>query len=479
MADKKQPPWQGDDDKVIDAEEMPADSRRFGESKRHGEDLRRGEGRRRLPMAALVVLLALVAIGVYVAWPSIQESMQPSPPNIAAPEITADSTAQTNAPVPLPPDATPDATPTPVAIVPAEPSPAILALAEQVAALQKALTERAARLVPETAPAAEADLTPLTDALAGAMARVEMLEQRLSESLATPPPDADSDAAAARAPDAPHSGAITLPETTAAPDNFRTLERLDDLEDALRARSSDNSSAVQAEIESLRNAQAALQQELIATRQSLATRGQRETGDGQTMLLVLALNRLTRATATALPFAREVESLRAAIQAEGSADLAIESAIKDLAAHALGGVPTAAGLGAGFDDMALAVIHADSAAEDQGWIDATIGRLRRIVTIRRVGGKVAADSLEGRLSALHDALLADDLAAAIAVGEALPAKAGSGATNWLQGARARLAVENALNQLEQEVAERVATRWSAPQSGSKSAPQSVPKNQGK
>lgn len=449
MADKKQQPWQGDDDKVIDAEEIPADSRRFGESKRHGEDLPRGEGRRRLPMAALIVLLALVGIGVYVAWPSIQGSMQSAPPKTEAPEIAANSTTQTNVPVPLPPDATAEGMPTPVTIIPAEPSLALLALAEQVAALQKALAERNARPLPEPASVSKPDLTPLTNALADTLARVEMIEQRL------PPP--------ARAPDAQQSSAITLPETIAAPDNFRTLERLDDLEALLRTRPSDTSSAVRAEIESLRNTQSALQQELISTQQSLETRGQREASDGQTMLLVLALNRLTRATATALPFAREVESLRVAMQAEGSADLAIESAIKDLAAHALDGVPTAAGLGIGFDEMALAVIHADSAAEDQGWIDATISRLRRIVTIRRVGGKVAANSLEGRLSALHDALLADDLATAIIVGEALPAKAQSGATNWLQRARARLAVENALNLLEKEVGERVAIRWSAPE----------------
>ena len=144
--------------------------------------------------------------------------------------------------------------------------------------------------------------------------------------------------------------------------------------------------------------------------------------------------------------------------------MALENAIRDLAAHALQGAPTTAGLAAGFDDMALAVVHADAEAEDQGWVDATIGRLRRIVTVRRVGGDIAADSLEGRLSTLHEALQSGELGNAISVAEALPAKARGGAENWLQGARARLAVETALSELDTEISERVATRWSSTES---------------
>ena len=57
MADKNQPPWQNGSE--IDADgDAPTESRRFG------------EGRRRLPLAAFVVLLALIgeaAIG-YPAW---------------------------------------------------------------------------------------------------------------------------------------------------------------------------------------------------------------------------------------------------------------------------------------------------------------------------------------------------------------------------------------------------------------------------
>jgi len=81
--------------------------------------------------------------------------------------------------------------------------------------------------------------------------------------------------------------------------------------------------------------------------------------------------------------------------------------------------------------------------------------------VRRVGGDIAADSLEGRLSALHHALANGDLVNAIALAEALPIKARSGAKDWLRGARARLAVERVLGVLDAELSARVAARWTA------------------
>jgi len=131
-----------------------------------------------------------------------------------------------------------------------------------------------------------------------------------------------------------------------------------------------------------------------------------------------------------------------------------------LAAHALAGTPTHAELATRFDDMAIAVVKAGANADDQGWVDATIGRLRRIVTVRRVGGEIAASSLEGRLNALHQALSRGDLAGAAALADALPYKSRRGAKDWLRDARARLAIEQALVVLEAEVMERVAARWS-------------------
>ena len=403
MADRKEPPAEDGVDKAADGEAR-AKTRRFGDS------------RRRLPLAALAVLLALVGVGIYFAWPSIQDSVQTSPDPVPNQVAEVEPAVE---PTPAVPAAAP------------QPFPAFEALSAEVAALQRALAERDAA-PPPPAP----DLTPIHDA----MARLEELEQRLNEA---PPPAAVAQSAAP---------AVASPDAAAAMD-FTTIERLDSLEAALKARGGG------AEIEDLRAGQTELRQQVAALRQLFETIGGREAESGQAMVLVLSLSRLSRAAATAQPFAREIEALRTAAEADGAAGLALENAIRELAAHALGGTETAAGLSAAFDDVALAVIHADADADDQGWVDATIGRLRRIVTVRRVGGDIAADSLEGRLSALHRALAGGDLAAAIALAEALPAKARSGAEAWLADARARLAVERALAVLDGEISARVAARW--------------------
>ncbi len=419
MADKKEPPAEDGVENAADGETR-AETRRFGET------------RRRLPLAALAVLLALIGVGIYVAWPSIQDSLQTSPPEQAAAAV------EENAGVEPPPEPIPaaDVEPAPALkqapAAPPEPSPALIALSAQIAALERALAER------DAAPAPPAlDLTPIHDA----MARLEEMEKRLNEA----PPAVAAESTVPAKP--------SIPIAPRAAANFRTLERLDALEDALRGREPGVA------VEELRDGQAALREQVAALRQVFETIGRREAESGHTMVLVLSLARLSRAAATAEPFAREVEALSAAAGADGGAGLALENAIRELAAHALGGTPTAAQLAAAFDDVALAVIHADAAAEDQGWVDATIGRLRRIVTVRRVGGDIRADSLEGRLSALHQALAGGDLAAAIALAEALPAKARGGADNWLRGARARLAVERALGVLDTEISARVAARW--------------------
>ena len=67
MAFKKEPPTEDGIEKSTKSDTQ-GETRRFGES------------HRRLPLAALAVLLALIGIGVYVAWPSIQDSLQTSAP---------------------------------------------------------------------------------------------------------------------------------------------------------------------------------------------------------------------------------------------------------------------------------------------------------------------------------------------------------------------------------------------------------------
>ncbi len=428
MAFKKEPPAEDGIEKSTKSDTQ-GETRRFGES------------HRRLPLAALAVLLALIGIGVYVAWPSIQDSLQTSAPEnnmvTATEENIGAAPPPETVPAPavkaLPPQAVPE---TPAA--PPEPSPALIALSAQVAAVQRALAERDA--TPEPRP----DLTSIQEV----MTRLEEMERRLRE----------APAAAANSKTANSTTANAAPNPATAATDFRTLERLAAIEKLLSTLDADNAGA---DIDSLRSGQAELAEQITALRRLYETIGEREAESARTMVLVLSFSRLSRAAALAAPFAREVEAFLAAAEADEAGGLTVEGAIRELSAHALSGTPTSSQLAAAFDDVALAVIHADAEAEDQGWVDATIGRLRRIVTVRRVGGDIAADSLEGRLSALHHALANGDLVNAIALAEALPIKARSGAKDWLRGARARLAVERALGVLDAELSARVAARWTA------------------
>ncbi len=450
MADKKEPPEEGGtEDNRLDS--APDETRRptpdKAPRKAPDETRRFGDSRRRLPLAALAVLLALIGIGVYVAWPDIQDSLRPSPsPAVAEAESVpvAEPPAVAEPEPEIEPIPAVEAEPAPAIeespATPPEPSPALLALAEQVAALQRALAERDA--APPPAPPPAPNLTPIHDA----MARLEELEKRLNE---VPPPQAASDEASA----------VAAPAM-----DLQARQRLNAVERTLALAELDRRGG---EFDALRAAQAKLRDRVAALSQSLAAVGGREAEGERVMVLVLALSRLSRATATAPPFGREMEAFSAAAQAGGATGLAFDNAMRELAAHALAGAPTLARLTAAYDDVALAVIQADADAEDQGWVDATIGRLRRIVTLRRVGGDIAADSLEGRLSALHRALAGGDLGAAIALAEALPAKARSGAEDWLRGARARLAVERALAVLDGEISARVAARWAPRESPDK------------
>ncbi len=457
MADKKEPPEEGGtEDNRLDS--APDETRRptpdKARRKAPDEARRFGDSRRRLPLAALAVLLALIGIGVYVAWPDIQDSLRPSPsPAVAEAESVpvAEPPAVAEPEPEIEPIPAVEAEPAPAIeespATPPEPSPALLALAEQVAALQRALAERDAALPPAPPPAP--NLTPIHDA----MARLEELEKRLNE---VPPPQAASDEAT---PASDEASAVAVPAM-----DLQARQRLNAVERTLALAEFDRRGG---EFDALRAAQAKLRDRVAALSQSLAAVGGREAEGERVMVLVLALSRLSRATATAPPFGREMEAFSAAAQAGGATGLAFDNAMRELAAHALAGAPTLARLTAAYDDVALAVIQADADAEDQGWVDATIGRLRRIVTLRRVGGDIAADSLEGRLSALHRALAGGDLGAAIALAEALPAKARSGAEDWLRGARARLAVERALAVLDGEISARVAARWAPRESPDK------------
>ena len=186
---------------------------------------------------------------------------------------------------------------------------------------------------------------------------------------------------------------------------------------------------------------------------------QQAAADGRLVTLVLATGELTAALGSSRPFVPALDALRG-IAGE---DPEIESALVRLTPFAATGVPTLDGLSARFPEAANAIVRTTPATEDSDWIDETVTKLSQLVTIRRTGGAIDAESLDGRLVEAETALNAGDLGRAIAiVGALMPAGAEAGiAKPWLRDARARAEADDALAGLVAIVHARIGARWAA------------------
>ena len=186
---------------------------------------------------------------------------------------------------------------------------------------------------------------------------------------------------------------------------------------------------------------------------------QQAAADGRLVTLVLVTGELTAALGSSRPFAPALDALRG-IAGE---DPEIESALVRLTPFAATGVPTLDGLSARFPKAANAIVRTTPATEDSDWIDETVTKLSQLVTIRRTGGAIDAESLDGRLVEAETALNAGDLGRAIAiVGALMPAGAEAGiAKPWLRDARARAEADDTLAGLVAIVHARIGARWAA------------------
>ena len=186
---------------------------------------------------------------------------------------------------------------------------------------------------------------------------------------------------------------------------------------------------------------------------------QQAAADGRLVTLVLVTGELTAALGSSRPFAPALDALRG-IAGE---DPEIESALVRLTPFAATGVPTLDGLSARFPKAANAIVRTTPATEDSDWIDETVTKLSQLVTIRRTGGAIDAESLDGRLVEAETALNAGDLGRAIAiVGALMPAGAEAGIVKpWLRDARARAEADDVLAGLVAIVHARIGARWAA------------------
>ncbi len=389
---------------------------------------RRGRGR--LPWAAVLLLVVLIGAGIYAAWPSIKQSVEtpifePSDAEVvegeAAPEVPATDSAE---PTPAMTEATaPEAAPDAAA---ARAQDAELnALRARLAALEQSLAERTAALEQAIARRPSSGLSAEPEAMQALGLRLDTLEDRVAQ----------------------QEGA----DRALAVENLAA--RFDTLEQALE------SAGAADEIATWREQRAALATSVGAMAARVEQLSQSATRhratDVRLVATVYAAGQLSAAARQSLPFARELEALRAV----AGDDPAVAGHLHSLEAVAPRGVSTLDRLRARFGAAARDIIRAAALPEDGDWVDETLARLKQIVTVRRTTGEFDGASPETHIARAQTELAAGDLAAAVAALEQLRGPAAMGASDWLAEARARLSLERTVAALNSHVAGKLIDHW--------------------
>lgn len=154
--------------------------------------------------------------------------------------------------------------------------------------------------------------------------------------------------------------------------------------------------------------------------------------------------RLSAAVESGLPFATDLALLTPL--AQGDARLT-ESATA-LQAYAPTGVASRAALVAEFPAVAKAALAEDLADDSFG--ERLLGKVRALVSLRRVGNDVEGDGTEAKLARAEAALEAGDLPKAVALVKTLPPATARATAGWLSRAQAHLAAKQAADQISSQ-----------------------------
>jgi uroporphyrinogen-III synthase len=208
---------------------------------------------------------------------------------------------------------------------------------------------------------------------------------------------------------------------------------------------------LRAEIVTLHTALQALDQSMTGQREQTKALGDalgaRNAGEQKALVAARAsavigvAARLSAALDSGLPFATDLTLL--APLAQGDAKLTEIAA--SLQPYAQAGVASRAALAASFPAVAKAALADDVADDSFG--ERLLGKVRGIVSLRRVGDDVPGDSTEAKLARAEAALDAGDLAKAVGLVKSLPPQTNKATQAWLARAEAHLAAKRAIDEL--------------------------------
>jgi hypothetical protein len=173
-------------------------------------------------------------------------------------------------------------------------------------------------------------------------------------------------------------------------------------------------------------------------------------GDSAQRVLLVALASLGNAISSSQPFSAELASVEAL--GRGRPDWA--QSLRPLEDKAKTGLPSTAILAGRFsDEVAPAILRAEAAgpSAQQSIGQAVLAKLRGLVVIRRTDGAGGGTPAQQAVAAADSALQKGDLAGAVAALKPLTGPAAEAAAPWLAEAQQRLAAEQIVARLSQQV----------------------------
>ena len=184
--------------------------------------------------------------------------------------------------------------------------------------------------------------------------------------------------------------------------------------------------------------------------------------------LALLLVQMREAVEQARPFPAEYSAFAALARGP-----VLKAAAEPLADAARNGVPGRAVLVKRLAELAGRVATPNEPAAESDWGQKVLAHLRGLVRIRRIDG-AAQTAPEASVSAAQIALARGDLAEAVAALDPLAGANAEAAGPWMRMARERLAVEAALDHLQQLLTVRLGSAPPAHPASSPEAPQEQP-----
>jgi hypothetical protein len=331
-----------------------------------------------------------------------------------------------------------------------------------------ALAARIAAVEARPAPAAK-EIDTVRSAMTGLAQRADQLDSRLAAIEQRPaPPSADvgpinsalsgltrrvDNLEAADRPGTQIEGTVAAIRT-----GTQQLEqRLGAIETQLASRTASETAAakdMQQEISRLDKADADLTNRVAVLEHEVQSQSKAELrSDGMAALL---LSQMREAVEQARPFPTEFNAF---IRLARDSDLT--AAAEPLAEAARNGVASQAVLAKRLSELAGRLTETNEAGGETDWKAQTLARLRSLVTIRRIDGAAQTEP-EMSVRAAQAALARGDLAGAVAALDPLAGANAEAARPWLQMARERLAVEGALDHLQQLLITRLGSPGAAP-----------------